>query len=155
MIINTMKMASYGLLICCLSIFSISCKSSPLQIGAAASDLAKFHYVSVCEMRQNPQNYVGKVIRLHVTYKSDHMFYSYLFDPACQKWKTINVVHPVRTHGDASVIRFFHEQDVRCKKAGTTVCPLEANLDVDALVSKLPNGSLMAEFKHISAYKFL
>lgn len=152
---DTIKRASCGLLICWLSIFSTNCKPAPLQTSATVSDLAKPRYVRVCEVRQYPDEYVGKVIRFHVTYKSDHMFYSYLFDQACQKQKTLNVVHKIRTHGDTSVTKFFHEQDKRCKKVGTTVCPVEANLDVEALISKLPDGSLIAEFKHISAYKFL
>lgn len=154
MTMDTIKRASCGMLICWLSIFSTSCKPSSSQTRVAASDFAKSRYVRICEVRQDRHEYVGKVIRFHVTYKSDHMFYSYLFDQACQEQKTLNVVHPIRTHGDVSVTKFFHEQDERCKKIGTTVCPVEVNLDVEALVSELPDGSLIAEFKHVSAYNF-
>lgn len=152
---NTFKKASCWLLMVWISILSTSCKPSFSSENKATSYSVTPRYASVCEIRHDMSQYVGKIVRLHVTYKSDHMFYSYLFDRTCREQKTINVAHPIRTRGDTSVTKFFYEEDERCRKSGTTVCPVEADLDVEALISISPDGSLIAEFKHVISYKFL
>jgi hypothetical protein len=110
---------------------------------------------SVCKARRQPDEYVGRIVRFHVTYESDHMFYSYISDASCSSKSTLIVEHPIRTHGDDSVVAFFKEEDERCKNMKTTVCPVKADLDVDALVLKQPDGMLMVEFKKIRRYVFL
>jgi hypothetical protein len=66
----------------------------------------------------------------------------------------MNVAHPLRTHGDVSVVKFFRDEDERCEKIGSSVCPVIVNMDVEALISKQADGSILAEFKKIRSYKF-
>ena len=108
----------------------------------------------VCDVRSNPNEYVGRGIRFRATYKSDHMFYSYLSDDSCRSKRTLDVAHPVRTNGDTSVVNFFRDEDERCRVIGASVCPVKVEMDVEALISMQADGSVLAEFKKIWSYKF-
>ncbi|WP_201313068.1 hypothetical protein [Dyella sp. EPa41] len=109
---------------------------------------------TICAVRGHPNAYVGKVVRLKAVYKSDEMYYSALFDETCDKQKTLDVEHPLRTHGDQSVVAFFHEVSDRCKKKQQVVCPTKVDLDVDVLIRKKQDGGSIAEFMHIRSYTF-
>ena len=151
-ILFTIRRRWRGLLVCCVSAISMS--AAPLPSKAAEGSLGSDGgtYVQVCSVRQNPTEYIGRVIRFRVTYESDHLFYAFISDPSCSKHKTIDVQSSIRTHGDDSVTEFFKDEDERCK---ASVCPVEANIDVEALVSQVSDRSLLVEFKRIIDYRFL
>lgn len=129
-----------------------ACLASSASAGQElARDEAR---VAICVVRGNASEYAGKVIRLEAIYKSDEMYYSALFDESCDSQKTIDVEHPMRTHGDESVAAFFHEVSERCKKKQQTVCPTKVNLDVDVLIRRKQDGGLIAEFMHVRSYTF-
>jgi hypothetical protein len=127
----------------------------PLKATQGYLDSHDVTYVKVCIVRHAPHEFVGKVIRFRAMYKSDHMFYAFISDSACSKQKTINVAAQIRTHGDNSVTRFFKDENERCNKNKAIVCPIVADMDVEALVSQTSDGSLLVEFKRVMRYRFL
>ena len=118
----------------------------------AASPAGQVNSVRVCDIRERPEKYLGAVVRIHGSYKSDHMYYSYLVDDSCSSNQTIEVDHPLNTNGDQSVRDFFSAEDRRCEKKGGSVCPVIWTIAVDVLIRKQSNDLLLAEFKHVESY---
>ncbi|WP_266171156.1 hypothetical protein [Dyella subtropica] len=108
---------------------------------------------SICSVWRHADDYIGKVIHLRAIYKSDQMYYAALFDESCDSQKTIDVEHPIRTHGDDSVTAFYHEESERCRKLNQLVCPVEADIDADVLIRKRSDEGVIAEFMHVRSYK--
>lgn len=108
--------------------------------------------VRVCDIREQPEKYLGAIVRVHAIYKSDHMYYSYLIDDSCASDQTIEVDHPLNTNGDKSVRDFFLAEDKECEKKGGSVCPIRWPIVVDVLIKKQPNERLFAEFKHVQIF---
>lgn len=104
---------------------------------------------TICVVRRNTDEYVGKIIRLRAVYKTDTMYYAALFDSSCDSANSIDVEDPLRTHGDDSVRTFFQDERDRCRKLNQLVCPTVVKIDADVLIQRKSDGGLMAEFRHI------
>ena len=131
---KALRMILFAALVFGFSFSTASCKSlpeKPQELSSASSS-----YTKICDVRKTPDSFVGDVIRLHATYKSDHLYYSYLSDESCDSKKTVDVAHPIRTHGDESVAAFFKDEDQRCK--GSTVCPVRVEMDVEVHILSRP-----------------
>lgn len=131
--------------------FSLPVQAMPSSDSVVSDDA----YLPACLVRNSLDEYAGKVVRFHVRYVSDQIFYGYIFDDACRSQKAIEVEHFIRTHGDESVVAFFRAEKEKCEKVKSVVCPVEADLDVEALIIKNPDGSPIVEFKKINNYEFL
>ena len=124
----------------------------PSRASQMDGDWTKTSYLKVtkiCEIRKNTAIYVGKLVRVHGVYKTDHSFYSFIVDESCSSMKIINVVDAFHSSGDKSVMDFFkHEKDV-CPDSGPSVCPTETEVDAVAKVCKQPDGKLLLDLKKV------
>lgn len=134
-----------------------------LLLAACSVDGSKVHHndesqylvsVRICDIRSDPEKYVGSVVSLDARYKSDHMYYSYLLDKTCPSQQAIEVEHPLHTQGDTSVREFFSMEDEACAAQGGSVCPIDIGISVDVLVKRQPDGrKLIAEFKSVRDFQ--
>ena len=123
--------------------------SSASQIDGDWTKINNLKVTKICEIRKNTKTYVGKLVRVHGVYKTDHSFYSFIIDESCSSIKTINVVDAFHSSGDKSVVDFFrHGKDV-CPDNGPSVCPTETEVDAVAKVCKQLDGKLFLDFKKI------
>src|SRR5690348_17615347 len=97
------------------------------QTGNARTKTHGFvaQYVSVCQIKASPSSYLGKIVRIRGTYKTDTMFYAALISPGCATTpRTINVADPIYTKGDTSVKTFFAHERFGTGCGNQSVCPV-------------------------------
>jgi hypothetical protein len=136
-------------------LFVVACKSGA-EVKPANSHVTNpaEDAVRICDIREHSEKFVGSIVSIRARYKSDHMYYAYLLDEGCPSNQTIEVDHPIHTHGDDSVRRFFSMEDEHCAKEGGSVCPIDIEVTVDALIRKQSDGrKIIAEFKSVKSFE--
>lgn len=103
----------------------------------------------VCEIRRNSSYYLGRLVHVRGVYKTDHSFYSFLFDALCPSLRAINVADAFYAKGDASVVDFFKRESQMCSDNKSSVCPSEAGLNALAIVRRQQDGKLFLELKSV------
>src|SRR5687768_9636196 len=77
--------------------------------------------VRICQIRENPHAYIGRLVRIKATYETDHLTYGFLKDETCEAGGTMEVSSA--PSGDKSVKDFFSAADSKCVGARVHMCP--------------------------------
>jgi hypothetical protein len=135
-----------ALLITCLLI--AGARSASGQAPAPAS-VAPAGAVSICEIRQHPERYVGRVVTVSGTYKTDSSHYAYVLDPSCSNQSTLELGFKVPER-DGSVEAFEAAEAEECKHSGQrSICLLEASIVLRGEIAETKGAHLMPNLMHL------
>jgi hypothetical protein len=128
-------------------LIAVACAASG-QAPAPAS-VAPAGAVSICHIRQHPERYVGQVVTVSGTYKTDSSHYSYVLDPSCSSQSTLELGFKVPER-DGSVEAFEAAAAEECKRSGQRgICLLEASVVLRGEIAETKGAHLMPNLVHL------
>ena len=118
-----------------------------LAQGAAASPAQEV--TPICEIRGNPEQYLGKVVTVTAHYSTDSRHYEYLTDTGCSKG-TLDIGFSVPER-DKSVGAFEQAQRELCKRRGTPyLCVLEGTVTVRGDIAQTTGAHLQPDRTYLT-----
>ena len=118
------------------------------QIPGAASGSSEAGE-SVCEIRQHPDAYLGKVVTVSATYRTDSIHYEYLIDLSCSTQSTLDIGFAVPER-DSSVEAFERAQVAECKRLGHSgLCILEGAVVMRGEIAEAKGTHLQPNLVHL------
>ncbi|MFC0682853.1 hypothetical protein ACFFGH_33900 [Lysobacter korlensis] len=115
----------------------------------APSSAAPEAAVSICHIRQNPEQYVGRAVTVSGIYKTDSSHYSYLLDPSCSSQSTLDLGFEVPER-DASVAAFEAAKAEECKRTGQRgLCVLEASVVLRGEIASTKGAHLQPDLVYL------
>ena len=116
--------------------------SGPTSVAAETA-------VSICHIRRNPEQYVGRVVTVSGTYKTDSSHYSYVLDPSCSSQSTLDLGFEVPER-DSSVAAFEAAEAEECKRTGQRgLCVLEATLVLQGEIAQTKGAHLQPDLVYL------
>jgi hypothetical protein len=105
--------------------------------------------VSICQIRQNPDRYVGQVVTVSGTYKTDSSHYAYLLDPSpCGRESTLSLGSKVPER-ENSVEVFEASEAEECRRTGQRgLCVLEASIVLRGEITLEKGSHLQPDLVH-------
>ncbi|RYG60472.1 MAG: hypothetical protein EON60_07070 [Alphaproteobacteria bacterium] len=105
--------------------------------------------VSICRIRQNPEQYVGRVVTVSGVYKTDSSHYSYVLDPSCSSQSTLDLGFKVPER-DSSVAAFEAAEAEECKRTGQRgLCVLEASIVLRGEIAQTKGAHLQPDLVYL------
>ena len=125
---------------------SVLLLAAALAQGATASPPQDA--TSICEMRANPERYLGKVVTVTAHYSTDSMHYEYLTDMGCSKG-TLDIGFSVLDR-DKSVEAFEQAQRDLCVRRGTPyLCVFEGTVTVRGEIIQRTGAHLQPDVTYL------
>lgn len=111
--------------------------------------------VSICNIYNKIDNLLGKTVRLHAVYETDGGSYAYFGQKKANEKKPCrgkNVIDIARTPDmkDKTVVAFFKAGKEICKKRGSALCSLTADVDFEAKIAMRGKDPILKLTKVIS-----
>jgi hypothetical protein len=126
-------------------LMSVFLLAAALAQGAAASPPQEA--TPICEIRANPERYLGKVITVTAHYSTDSSHYEYLTDSDCFKG-TLDIGFSVPER-DKSVEAFKQAQRELCVRRGTPyLCVLEGTVTVRGEIAQTTGAHLQPDLTY-------
>ena len=135
-------------------IFTLACMLALSTTSSAASSVPT-EPTTVCTIRSNPPNFIRKKVLLHVHYVTDNAYVMFITDEPSGKPKCVLQIQSVSLMNAPSVKTFFKAGDDICRhKKQPVVCPLTANLEVEATIVSGADGLPLVTFEKVIRYKY-
>ena len=104
---------------------------------------------SICEIRKNPADYIGKIVTVSGAYATDSRHYEYQKDASCSSENTLDIgfVVPER---DASVQAFEADQAAECERTGRRyMCVLEGQATIRGEIAQTKGAHLQPDLVYL------
>jgi hypothetical protein len=119
---------------------------APVPAPAVSADA-----VSICQIRQHPERYVGRVVTVSGIYKTDSSHYAYVLDPSCSSQSTLELGFKAPDR-DGSVEAFEAAEAEECEHSGQrsrSICLLEASIVLRGEIAETKGAHLMPNLMHL------
>jgi len=121
----------------------MGCASTPAPPGQVAGR------VSICEIRANPEKYVGRVVTVSGDYKTDSTHYSFVSDSSCQSGSSLDLGFAVPER-DTSVDAFERAKFAQCERRGQRgLCVISATVVLRGEIARTIGADHQPKLVHL------
>ncbi len=136
-----------------------ACASSSIirtqDIDSNKSRVDEGEVVTICEIQNNRSNFVGKIVRLHGTYRSDGITWELFQDKSCGDNNSIHLVSFTDMVGDETVESTLKAIKDNCWNLRSGSCENDFILDVRGMITKDDKNRMRIGFLHVYSLKLV